>query len=93
MAKIFYCGGLLGRLGMLRAVISVEDLAGVLSTDNFKYVGRSFPNGKRPTPECTVIEVLPDEERPGWKIGFYVVSKRPIDFESNLVGCVPNPPN
>jgi len=93
MAKIFYCGGLLGRLGMLRAVIPVEDLAEVVSTNNFKYVGRSFPNVKRANAECTVIEVQPDEERDGWRIGFYVVSKGPIDFESNLVGWVPIPPN
>jgi hypothetical protein len=31
MAKIFYCGGSSGRLGMLRAVIPVADLSGVLS--------------------------------------------------------------
>jgi len=93
MAKIFYCGGLLGRLGMLRAVIPVENLAGILSTNNFSYAGRSFPGGKRAGPECTVIEVLPDEERAGWRIGFYVVSKVPIDFESNLVGWASLPSN
>jgi len=93
MAKIFYCGGLLGRLGMLRAVIPVEDLAGVLSTNNFEYAGRSFPYAKRANTECTVIEVQPNEERAGWRVGFYVVSKRPIDFESLLVGWVPVPPN
>jgi len=93
MAKIFYCGGLLGRLGMLRAVIPAEDLAGVLSTNSFKYVGRAFPSARRIGPECTVIEVLPGEERTGWRIGFYVVSKGPIDFESSLVGWVPIRPN
>jgi len=93
VAKIFYCGGLLGRLGMLRAVIPAEGLSEVLARDNSKYVGRSFPNMKRIGPECTVIEVLPGEERAGWRIGFYVVSKGPIEFEGNLIDQVPIPRN
>ena len=93
MARIFYCGGLLGKLGMLRAVIPVEDLAGVLSTHNWKYVGRSFPNIERVGPECIVIEVIPGEERDDWKSGFYLVSKGPVEFESQLSRHVSVPSN
>ena len=43
---------------MLRAVIPVADLSGVLSQENPKYVGKSFPKIKQTGPSCTVIEVL-----------------------------------
>ena len=92
MAKIFYCGGLLGRLGMLRAVIPVDDLCGVLVTSNSKYVGRAFPFMRRAGPECIVIEVVPGEEHNGWRTGFYLVSQAPVDFESQLASWVPIPP-
>src|SRR5690348_5084619 len=62
MAKIFYCGGSSGRLGILRAVIPVSDLSGVLSPDIPKYVGKSFPKMKLTGPSRTVIEVAPDEK-------------------------------
>jgi hypothetical protein len=43
MAKIFYCGGSSGRLGMLRAVIPVVDLSGVLSSESPKVRGQILP--------------------------------------------------
>ena len=93
MARIFYCGGLLGQLGMLRAVIPVENLAGVLSSQKWKYVGQSFPKLGRVGPECIVIEVIPGEEQDDWKTGFYLVSRGPIEFENQLSRQVPVPPN
>lgn len=80
MAKIFYCGGLSGRLGMLRAVVPVADLHDVLSKDSSKYVGKSFPKMKE---AGTVIEVAPDE-RGRWKAGFYRATKGPLEFEDHL---------
>jgi hypothetical protein len=84
MAKIFYCGGSSGPLGMLRAVIPVADLSGILSQESPKYVGKSFPKMKQADSSCTVIEVLPDEEQEHWKVGFYRAAKRPPDFEGHL---------
>ena len=84
MAKIFYCGGLLGRLGMLRAVIPVADLSSVLSKECPKYVGKSFPKLKRSGPSCTVIEVVQDEQRGQWRAGFFRAAKGPLDFENHL---------
>jgi len=84
MAKIFYCGGSLGRLGILRAVIPVSYLSSVLSADIPKYVGKSFPKMKLTAPSRTVIEVAPDEKHGQWKTGFYRASKVPHEFEDHL---------
>ncbi len=84
MAKIFYCGGLSGRLGMLRAVIPVADLSGVLSRESPKYVGKSFPKIKQTGPSCTVIEVVPDENQGQWRVGFYRTANGPLEFEGHL---------
>jgi hypothetical protein len=84
MAKIFYCGGLSGRLGTLRAVIPVGDLSGVLSQESPKYVGKSFPKMKQTCPSCTVIEVVADEKHGQWRVGFYRAAKGPIEFEDHL---------
>lgn len=80
MAKIFYCGGLAGRLGTLRAIIPVGDLDSVLSNDGAKYVGKAFPEMRE---AGTVIEVAPSE-RGLWKAGFYRAAERPPDFENHL---------
>ena len=84
MAKIFYCGGSSGRLGMLRAVIPVADLSSVLSQEHPKYVGKSFPTIKQTGPACTVIEVVPDEKHGQWKVCFYRAAKEPLEFEDHL---------
>ena len=82
MAKIFYCGGLAGRLGTLRAVIPVADLASVLSNDGSKYLGKAFPQMKE---TGTVIEVTASE-RGLWKAGFYRAAERPPELENHLRG-------
>jgi hypothetical protein len=79
MAKIFYCGGLSGHLGMLRAVIPVADLSGVLSQESPKYVGKSFPKIKQTGLSCTVIEVVPDEKHGQWRVGHHFRSVHAID--------------
>ena len=82
MAKIFYCGGSSGRLGMLRAVISAAELSSVLSKEA-KYLGKSFPKRKQADPQSTIIEVLRDEQGE-WKAGFYSAAKGPLQFEDHL---------
>jgi len=84
MAKIFYCGGSSGRLGMLRAVVPVADLSTVLSKENSKYVGKSFPKMTEAGPSCTVIEVASEEKQGLWKAGFYRAAKGPLEFEDHL---------
>lgn len=84
MAKIFYCGGFSGPLGMFRAVIPVADLSGILLEERPRYVGKSFPKMKQADSSCTVIEVVPDEEQEHWKAGFYRTAKGPLEFEGHL---------
>ena len=82
MAKIFYCGGLSGRLGMLRAVIAVADLSGVLSQEHPKYVGKSFLKIKQTGPSCTVIEVVPNEKHEQGRVGSYRAAKGPLNLRT-----------
>ena len=66
------------------AVIPVADLSGVLSQENPKYVGKSFPKMKQTGPSCTVIEVVPEEKHGQWRVGFYRAAKGPLEFEDHL---------
>lgn len=89
MARIFYCGGLGGRVGTLRAVVPVVHLSGVLSATNPKFIGRSFPKMRQADSQFTVLEVLPEEEHGRWKAGFYLIAKQPLDFEDDLAKTLP----
>jgi hypothetical protein len=82
MAKIYYCGGSSGRLGMLRAVIPAAELSSVLSKDA-KYLGKSFPKMRQTDPQSTVIEVVRDEQGQ-WRAGCYRAAKGPLQFEGHL---------
>lgn len=84
MAKIFYCGGPSSRLGTLRAVIPLCDLHTILCEVTPSYVGTSFPELEMDSGPCTVVEILPDEEEPDRKTGFYLVDKEPVHFEEGL---------
>jgi len=83
-AKIFYCGGSSSRLGTLRAVIPLSDLPTILCEVTPNYVGPSFPELEMDSAPCTVIEILPNEEEPDRKAGFYLIEKGPLDFEGSL---------
>lgn len=83
MAKIFYCGGSSGRLGILRAAISVAELSSVLPKEKSKYVGKSFPKMSQTDPVSAVIEVVKDEQGQ-WKAGFYQAAEGPLEFENYL---------
>jgi hypothetical protein len=84
VAKIFYCGGLSGRLGTLRSVTPLSDLSGLLSMETSNYVGQSFPQLRQDSSPCIVIQIAPDEEEEHWRPGFYCVEKSPIQFEATL---------
>lgn len=83
MAKIFYCGGSSGRLGMLRAVIPVAKLSSVLSKEKPKYLGKSFPKMSQTDPVSTLIEIVRGEQGQ-WKAGFYRAVEGPHEFEGHL---------
>ena len=97
MAKIFYCGGSSGKLGVLRAVMPFSDLKAIMSKETFDYVGQSFPGLKQDTSARTVIEILQAEEDASWRAGFYLTEiaettiRVPIsgDVAKDLAGCCP----
>lgn len=71
-------------MGTLRAVLPLADLSAVLREEIPIYAGASFPELGRDSPPCTVIEIVPDEEEPDWKAGFYLLDKQPSQFEDGL---------
>lgn len=88
MAKIFYCGGSSGRLGILRAVMPFSDLKPLMSAETFNYLGQSFPASNHDTSAHTVIEIVREEEADAsWKVGFYLIEKAPAHFEESLRAC------
>jgi len=84
VAKIFYCGGSSGRLGVLRAVMPISDLRPLMSCEARDYVGQSFPELNHNTLAHTVIEIVQEEEDASWKAGFYLFEKTPLHFEDCL---------
>jgi len=84
VAKIFYCGGSFGRLGVLRAVMPLSELEPLMFDESLGYVGQFFPEEKEKSSAQTVIEIVPDEEEESWKAGFYLIEKGPLHFEDSL---------
>jgi hypothetical protein len=84
VAKIFYCGGSFGRLGVLRAVMPFSELEPLMFDECLGYVGQFFPEEKEKSSAQIVIEMLPDEEDERWKAGFYLIEKAPLHFEDSL---------
>jgi len=67
MPKVFYVGGGVHSRGMLRAVISTDELESVTGGTQTKFVGSDFPPcGGDPG---TVVEVSPDEHNEKWSKG------------------------
>jgi hypothetical protein len=71
-------------MGTLRAVIPLADLFTVLCEETPIYAGPSFPDLDGNSVPCTVIELMPDEEEPELKAGFYILEKKPVHFEEGL---------
>ncbi len=84
VAKIFYCGGSSGRLGVLRAVMPFSDLKPLVSDESPGYVGQSFPAASPDSSAHIVLEIVSDEEDGDWKAGFYLIDKGPLHFEESL---------
>jgi hypothetical protein len=82
VAKIFYCGGSFGRLGVLRAVMPFSEREPLMFDEFLGYVGQFFPEGQEKLSAQIVIEIAPDEEDESWKAGFYLIEKGPLHFEA-----------
>jgi hypothetical protein len=83
MGKVFYLGGGSHRLGMLRAIVSIEQLNSIVSPGELSYLGPTLPENGLAGP-ATVIELSPGEAVEPWATGFSRVNQTPADFDQRL---------
>jgi hypothetical protein len=81
MARIFYCGGSSGRLGILRAVVPLPELEALLRAEELTYLGQLFPDLAEESSALALAEIFADEETESWAAGFYRFGKNPLQFE------------
>ena len=82
MAKIFYLGGGTHARGMLRAVVSCDQLQSLVQRKRITHVGPDFPQvSDAPT---TLIEILQEEATTTWPAGFCRVHTSPTEFDEGL---------
>ena len=82
MAKIFYLGAGTHSRGMLRAVVTLDQLESLLSPDLVTHVGDDFPEAC--TAPITLVEVSHDEGTATWPAGYGRVNASPTDFDERL---------
>ena len=82
MAKIFYLGGGTHARGMLRAVVSLHQLAELVSPDLIAHIGDDFP--KTSDAPLTLIEIAHEEATATWPAGYSRVHATPTDFDDRL---------
>jgi hypothetical protein len=83
MVKVFYLGGGTHARGMLRAVVTLEQLNSCVSADAVSYMGTAFPENEFNLP-VTVVEISPDEAAQPWATGFSRINETPTDFDERL---------
>lgn len=82
MAKVFYLGGGTHSRGMLRAVVTLDQLESLLSPDLVTHVGDDFPEAC--DAPITLIEVSHGEGAATWAAGYSRVNASPTDFDERL---------
>jgi hypothetical protein len=82
MAKIFYLGGGAHSRGMLRAVVTIDQLESLLSPDLVTHVGDDFPEAC--DAPITLVEVSREEGVAAWPAGYSRVNASPTDFDERL---------
>ena len=82
MAKIFYLGGGTHSRGMLRAVVTLDQLESLLSPELVTHVGDDFPEPC--DAPLTLIEVSHAEGTAKWPAGYSRVNASPTDFDERV---------
>ena len=82
MVKVFYLGGGTHSRGMLRAVVTLDQLESLVSPELVTYVGGDFPEAC--DAPITLIEVSQDEGTATWPAGYSRVNASPADFDERL---------
>jgi hypothetical protein len=83
MARIFYIGGGTHARGMLRAVISVEQLESLLPPEFVTHIGHEFPEVCDDA-AITLVEIAAEEGTARWPAGFCRIEAAPTDFDERL---------
>jgi hypothetical protein len=86
MAKIFYMGGGTHSRGMLRAVLTMEQLNSLVPVDGVSYLGTEFPEGEFDAP-VTVVQLSAHETEKSplpWATGFSRIHTAPAEFDDRL---------
>jgi hypothetical protein len=84
VVKVFYFSGdsLCGRL---RTVLyDSMHFVRLGSSQVFTYLGDRFPQMNIGDPPAAIIEILPDTQETGWRVGFYLAAQPPLQFEQTL---------
>ena len=83
MAKIFYIGGGSHTRGMLRAVVTLEQLNAVVPLDAVSYIGTTFPENEFDG-AATIVEIASNETVEPWATGFSRINASPAEFDERL---------
>ena len=87
MAKIFYMGGGTHPRGMLRAIVTLEQLNSLVPLDGVSYLGTAFPECESDDP-LTVVQVSTSETATEsalpWATGFSRIHTSPGEFDERL---------
>ena len=84
MAKVYYVGGSTSSNGILRCILATPHLAALLQTQQFIYLGASFPTDFRGGPPTALLEIPRDEPFESLQSGFYRAHLPPSAFEEAL---------
>lgn len=83
MAKVFYLGGGRHARGMLRAVVTLDQLNSLIPTDAVSYMGTEFPEGEFGD-AVTVVQISSNESAEPWASGFSRIYATPAEFDERL---------
>ena len=82
MAKIFYLGGGTHARGMLRAVVTIQQLESLLAPELVTHIGHEFPEAS--DAPITLVEISSDEGTAIWPAGYCRVEATPTDCDDRL---------
>ena len=81
MAKIFYLGGGTHARGILRAVVTIDQLESLLAPELVTHIGHEFPEV---SDALTLVEIPSDEGTAIWPAGYSRVEATSTDFDERL---------
>jgi len=84
MAKIYYVGGSTSSNGILRCILQPLHLSDLIRSQQFVYLGASFPSDCKGGPPVAILEITHDEKPDTWQCGFYRAQLPPLEFEETL---------